>query len=174
MTGIFKNVLLISGTGRKVGKTSFACQIISKNKGLSLTAVKISPHFHLPTNGLIKIDEGNGWIISEETNRHSKKDSSLFLQAGAIKCFYIQCEKEKLSTFAENLKKILPANSPVIIESAGLSEIIKPGIFLLITNNINKSKNNSLSPDQVIFSTGKKFIPNAESFIFDNEWKQIK
>ena len=63
------NLLLIAGTGTKSGKTSLACKIIEQFKNLNITAIKISPHFHETTDGLISISEGEGYAIYEETSK---------------------------------------------------------------------------------------------------------
>jgi len=96
MNQLFENILLIAGSGRNVGKTTFACKIIRAEKEKQIYAVKITPHFHKPTPGLLEFEKGNNWIIYEETNASTKKDSSLFLQSGAKKSFLIQSEREYL------------------------------------------------------------------------------
>ena len=56
----FENILLIAGSGQNVGKTTFACQLIQNVQNQKPIAVKITPHFHKLTPGLIKIAEGKG------------------------------------------------------------------------------------------------------------------
>jgi len=53
----------------------------------------------------------------------------------------------KLPVVFEKLIKLLPNNSPIICESGGLRQIIKPGIFLMINNN---KKNNNKIKTQAI------------------------
>ncbi|NQU86311.1 MAG: hypothetical protein HQ541_11170 [Mariniphaga sp.] len=170
----YKNILLISGAGRQVGKTAFVCQIISKLKIHQITAVKISPHFHDPTPGLIHLSKGKGWIINKESNQKNSKDSSLYLQAGVYKSYYVQAEKNCLIEMFEKLKNILPENSPVIIESARLLKIIIPGIsvYIIKDNSIETGKDKLNSkPNITIISNGKTFIPDSEIIIFDQGWK---
>ena len=50
-----KSNLLIAGTGTKSGKTSMACRIIRQFPELKITAIKITPHFHETTTGLLVI-----------------------------------------------------------------------------------------------------------------------
>jgi hypothetical protein len=39
-------ILVVGGSGRKVGKTTVACEIISATRDAHWTAIKISPHSH--------------------------------------------------------------------------------------------------------------------------------
>ncbi|MBK8884338.1 MAG: hypothetical protein IPN67_18855 [Bacteroidales bacterium] len=49
------NLLLIAGTGTKSGKTTMACKIIRQFSELKITAIKITPHFHETTPGLLPV-----------------------------------------------------------------------------------------------------------------------
>ncbi|TAL59958.1 MAG: hypothetical protein EPN88_16615 [Bacteroidetes bacterium] len=80
---LIPNLLLIAGTGTKSGKTSIACRIISQFKILNITAIKISPHLHEVTPGLIPLIEKKGYSVYEETNRNTSKDTSRMLHSGA-------------------------------------------------------------------------------------------
>ena len=70
------NLLLIAGTGTKSGKTSMACRIISQFPELKITAIKITPHFHETTAGLLPFRKKHGYAIYEETERNGFKDTS--------------------------------------------------------------------------------------------------
>ena len=54
------NLLIIAGIGNKSGKTSMACRIIEQFKTLDIVSVKITPHFHETTPGLVPIVEKKG------------------------------------------------------------------------------------------------------------------
>ena len=73
---IVPNLLLIAGTGIKSGKTTIACRIIEQFSNLNITAIKISPHFHVTTLGLNIIYEEEGYAIYKETNSDATKDTS--------------------------------------------------------------------------------------------------
>ncbi len=66
-----QNLLLVAGTGTKSGKTSLACRIITQFRDLGITAVKITPHFHETTPGLLARYEEQGFAIYEETDMNS-------------------------------------------------------------------------------------------------------
>lgn len=162
----FENIILIAGSGRNVGKTTFGCGIIRAAKKQKIVAVKITPHFHEATAGLIEIERGNGWNISEETNAASKKDSSLFLKNGAKKSYFIQAKEEKLGDAFDAIKKYLRNEELVIVESAALHKIIEPALFVFILPD-GKVIKKEIEPilekaDLIVVSNGKQFFPSPK------------
>ena len=136
------NLLLIAGTGTKSGKTSLACKIIEQFKDLNIIGIKISPHFHETTEGLISISEDTGYAIYEETDRKSTKDTSRMLRAGASKVYFAKVWDEQLMNVFNKIMKYVPSDGPVICESPALRNFIEPGLFMIITSDtINKHKN---------------------------------
>jgi hypothetical protein len=130
------NILLVAGTGRNVGKTSFICEVIRKvSDQQKVVAVKISPHAHKKSYGEDLLKSNNNFIISEETDLDSKKDSSRMLRAGAHQVFYIQALDYDLSIVFEELNKLIPDDSAIICESGGLRFIIEPGLFIVCKGN---------------------------------------
>jgi uridine kinase len=79
---LIPNLLLIAGTGTRSGKTSMACRIIEQFSDLKITAIKISPHIHERTDGLIPKTEKKGYSVYEETNSNTSKDTSRMLNSG--------------------------------------------------------------------------------------------
>lgn len=129
----FPNMILIAGDGRNVGKTTLARQIIRymSHRG-NVTGIKTSPHFHAINDDLDVLYKTSDYIVAEEKG-HSEKDSSLFLQAGAKKVFFIMAKQEYLaeafSTITNKLDKQI-----IVAESGGLNEFIEAGIFFFIRN----------------------------------------
>lgn len=137
----YPNLLLIAGTGRNTGKTSLACSIIKKiSKKTQLVGLKISPHFHGETEGLIRRYSGEGFNIYEETSKRTGKDSSLMLNAGASRVYYIETEDNHLLLAFEHLQSILDTNIPLVCESPGLGKLIKAGVFIITDHNNNQKK----------------------------------
>lgn len=135
------NLLIIAGTGTKSGKTSLACRIIEQFKELGITAVKITPHFHETTEGLIVLSENKSYSIYEETNRNSSKDTSRMLNAGADKVYFAKVYDDQLLTAFLEIMKEIPVGNPVICESPALRNFAEPGLFLITTSEtINKHK----------------------------------
>ena len=132
MARLLKNLLLISGSGRNVGKTSFIREVITQNIGQHLIAIKITPHFHEPTSGLNSIVINDNYRIFQETDSTSEKDSSLFLHSGAEKVYYIQTTDAYLEeAFSIVINKAKP-DQPIITESAALRKYIVPGLYIFI------------------------------------------
>ncbi len=131
----FPNILLVAGNGRNVGKTWLACRIIEKlSQNQNVTAIKISSHYH-PEDADNIIIQNDRFIISSETKINSK-DSSLMLQAGAEKVYFIMVSQPHLLEAFNFLKDELK-NKIVVCESGGLVELINPGIFLFVNKKGN-------------------------------------
>lgn len=114
-----QGLLLISGSGQKVGKTSLACEVIEKYKAKGIVALKISPHFHeLPEDSQI-ISSGRDFRIIRET-QNNNKDSSRMLMAGALKSFYVQSTDKAIAEVMDGLQEEI-AGRPVVCESGGLT-----------------------------------------------------
>lgn len=146
------SLLLISGDGRNTGKTSLATLIIQKFATISeIIALKISPHFHDLTPGLIPVCSADHFSLYIEENSDTNKDTSRMLRAGANKSYLLQANKEYLKkgfeTFIENIQK----NIPIICESTGLAEIVKPDVRFHLLNK--KAQNISHR------ETEQEFIP---------------
>lgn len=131
-TIIQSNMLIIAGDGRNVGKTFIACKSIEHlAKNHKVVAVKITPHFHdyNPENALIVKED---FVILQEDDI-TNKDSSLMLQAGAEKVFFVMCKRDKLrEAFSYLSLEIM--DHPVVIESGGLHQIIRPQLFWFVKN----------------------------------------
>lgn len=170
----FENILLIAGTGQNVGKTTLVCQILKSEKAKKPVAVKITPHFHKTTPGLIELEKGENWILFEETDTTSGKDTSLYLQNGAVKSYLILAYDEALGIAFSAIKKFLPFNIPVVIESAALINFIVPGLFLMVSREGFQLKEESKTlfnkADLSILSDGKNFTPTIGKIAFEDGW----
>jgi hypothetical protein len=130
------NLLLIAGTGTKSGKTSMACRIISQFPELKITAIKITPHFHETTPGLLALSEGKGYAIYEETERNGFKDTSRMLDAGADKVYFAKVWDDQLFGVFLEIMKSVPENAPVICESPALRNFAEPGVFVIMNSKV--------------------------------------
>ena len=169
------NILLVAGSGRNVGKTTFICQLLDSMQGMKPIAIKISPHFHEQTKKLKVLSENKNYQIFEETRRDSSKDSSRYLKHGAKKSFYIQSKDEHLLDVFIALFPFLDAESPILIESASMHKYIQGGLFVFIYNDKKETKPtmqaNLRIADIVIQSDGKEFTMKTNQIKFDKEWK---
>ena len=142
------NILMIGGNARHSGKTSLACGVIRKFSarheliGLKVTGIKPgTDEFH----GNHKDEPSQPYTILEETERHSEKDTSQMIQAGAARVFYIRtddaCLNEAISRFLQ-----IAGNCPVVCESRSLRSLVQPGVYLLMMRDLmgEQPKNMSL------------------------------
>jgi len=117
------------------------CRIIEQFNKLTVTAIKISPHFHETTAGLISISEKTGYSIYEETDRDTSKDTSRMLNSGAHKVFFAKVWDDRLVYVFNKIMGYVPSNAPVICESPALRNFIEPGVFIIMTSKtVNKNK----------------------------------
>lgn len=137
---LIPNLLLIAGTGNKSGKTSMACRIIESFPDLAITAIKITPHFHETTEGLIASAESYGYSIYEETNSESGKDTSRMLHSGAARVYFAKVWDNKLLEAFLRIMEKTEAGTPVICESPALRNYTEPGVFIIMTSDTNYNK----------------------------------
>jgi len=167
--------MLISGSGRNVGKTSFIRRVIRQNAGQKLVAIKITPHFHEPSSGLSPIIVTENYRVFTETDISSGKDSSLFLQAGAEHVYYIQSTDAYLEEAFSIVSDHLSPDQPIIVESAALRKFIVPELYVFIQKNYEEVKPSALEmqklADRIVYSDSGQFSNDPTSFIFDQTWK---
>jgi len=141
----YPNILLISGTGRNVGKTSFAVSLIRRHRNLNITAVKISPHFHeFDAEKEDVLYKSDNVIIIEEHQTDTGKDSAKFLDAGAARVLFIMVQDSYLPQAFRKLLEIVNPKNPMIIESGAMRNILIPGQFLLFSHANNTEIKNSI------------------------------
>ena len=157
-----------------MGKTFLACKIIEQISKISeVTGIKISSHFHPVKKDNVLI-ETNEFIIVKETEI-SGKDSSLMLQAGAIKVYFVMAAQENLQNAFLWLNKVLPEEA-IVCESGGLGEIADPGVFLFVKNTddqIVKKGYVQFSP-RIVENNGENFDFNIRDISFDNNRFSLK
>jgi len=167
--------MLVSGSGRNVGKTSFIRRVIRQNAGQKLVAIKITPHFHEPSSGLSPITITENYRVFKETDLTSGKDSSLFLQAGAEQVFYIQSKDVYLKEAFRIISDQLSPDQPMIIESAALRKFIVPELYLFIQQNYEEVKPSAMEmqklADAIVYSDSGQFSTDPSIYIFDQTWK---
>ena len=129
----YQNILLIGGTGRNVGKTTFACKLINKFKEQEVVGMKISPHMHDIQNAKNILSSNDKFLILKETNTDGKKDSSKMLNSGASEVFYIQAVDVALYDAFCFLQNNFIKDRIAICESAALAKFIKPAVHFCIT-----------------------------------------
>jgi hypothetical protein len=169
--------MLIAGTGKKVGKTALACNIIGNFKELGIVGIKITHHFYELDGEYREIAITPQFTITEELQPADSKDSRRMKRAGARKVYYIQCADNNLGSIIQYIPE-LSENSitPVVCESGALRNFIKPGLFILVKcNDTAEIKPEALplfkNVDKVVSFENNKFDFDFNSINFqNNQW----
>jgi hypothetical protein len=151
---VVPNLLLVAGTGNKSGKTTLACSIIEQFSSKGIIGVKITPHFHETTPGLILLKERQGYSIYEETDPGTDKDTSRMLKAGSARVFFAKVTDNNLAAAFSEILEFIPSGTPVVCESPALRYYAEPGVFVIMrseNNNNNKNINVLLDLPHVMF-----------------------
>ncbi len=163
----WNNLLLIAGTGKNVGKTTLARKLIKNvSKTQLVIGLKISPHKHTESKEAQQKYIHPHFSIYEEFDKEGTKDSSRMLKAGASRVFYVEAEDRFIGHAIEKLKADFGKNTPIVCESGGLRNFVKPSLFLICRNKKNpeQEKHQPLieKADQIL-----KFKRKKNKFNFD-------
>jgi len=170
-------LLLIAGTGRNTGKTTFACQILRKFSPVkTIYSIKITPHFHRNVQSGKVILQTSNLYIAEETDSTTRKDSSLMLKSGAVKSFFVIATDDHLMEAFQKIVQLIPSDSFIVCESGGLRHHVVPDLFFMM----NKTGGEMIKPsaeklmllaDRVITFDGEKNDFDLDTIeITDNRW----
>ena len=139
-----------------------------------LVAIKITPHFHEPTIGLVSLFETDNSRIYKETDFSAGKDSSLFLQAGAETVFYIQSTDAFLEEAFNLATAQLTPEQPIVIESVRLRTIMAPEMFVFMQKNFEDVNPSSMEmhklADVIVLSDSGQFNIDPATITFDQSW----
>jgi len=170
-----ERIILLSGNGQNVGKTTFACHLIQHLKKLNqqVYALKISPHFHTqaPPNCIFSDER---YILSLEKDSKTGKDSSRYVEAGAHESFILQVRDEYLLEAIHYTFSMIPKEVIVIIESGAFRRLMKPALFLFLMRNKNDELKESAKglpelADKIIIFDGQGFDTSMDSIQWENK-----
>jgi hypothetical protein len=158
------HLILISGAGRNVGKTTLGCAIIEiLSKKVEVTSIKISKHLHPLTEKQRVILQKSGLIITEELDRGSSKDSSRFLRSGATHSFFVMADDDHFTELAVWVKQNLTGS--VICETGHLGNFIIPNVAFYIENEYKEKQVKCNFPYFNVRFNGEVFTPSIEETI---------
>lgn len=138
-----KDLLIVAGGGRNVGKTEFVCRLIEQISirheiyGLKVSAIH-------PDEAIFHGDHSTQQFstsLYEETRYDQEKDTSRMLRAGARKVFYLHGDDERIRVGFQEFQRMIPAAAPVICESGSLWKYVRPGLLVLV-----KGANDEIKP----------------------------
>ncbi len=175
------NILIVSGEGRNVGKTILACNIISKfSRDYKIIGLKLTPYIHENVGNAEVVIVNEDFVLYEETENYTRKDSSRMLAAGAHKAYLLQVSDEKLRKGFETFMSLIETDDLVVCESGRLHKIINPGISLFLrhiscqTEAIRKQLPEPGTTRIVNFAINSFDIDLNSIRIENNRWKLIE
>jgi hypothetical protein len=110
-----------------------------------VAAIKISPHIHRISPGLVAVSEQKRFSIYRETDSSTGKDTSRMLKCGAEIVYYVSVTDE--GSLPEAFFKtigLVGKERPVICESPSLIRYVEPGMFAIMIGD-NSDNTNDIS-----------------------------
>ena len=133
------DMVMIGSTGRNVGKTEFACELIRRHvPQVRVTAVKITtirdgdqvcPHGADGCGACAAF--GGRFALSEERDATLAKDTGRMLKAGAQRVLWLRAREEHLAEGVAALLATIPEGGAVICETNAARGVLVPGLFLV-------------------------------------------
>jgi hypothetical protein len=126
-------IVVVGGSGRRVGKTSLLCGILSAFPEYRWIAAKITSHEH-----------GKRETIWEETTRGSGTDTARYLAAGAGRAFLVTAADAKLP-IAE-IWNAIDSDKNVIFESNRIAGALTPDLCIGVLGGSEMESKSSFEP----------------------------
>jgi hypothetical protein len=149
-------MIQIGSTGRNSGKTTIAKAIISENRQLApiygLKIITISGAKGKCQRGetgcgiCTSIDEG--YELIEEKNNRGSKDTMQLLRAGCEKVYLLKVFYDHLLEGFLAFQALVPRKALIVCESNSVREVIKPGLFIMMSNQKGMKKTAAKVIDQ--------------------------
>lgn len=129
-------IVVVGGHTRNIGKTSVVAGLIAALPELQWTAFKVTQFGH----GLCSVNGGpcecetdaHTVAVTEERSATSGTDTSRFLAAGAVRCFWVRTRQGQLAEAMPRVRKELAASTHAILESNSIVRFLKPDIYLTV------------------------------------------
>jgi len=178
------NMLLVGSAGSNAGKTQLACAVLRKfGKNHRITAIKVTT-IRPSSDRCPRGGEGCGlcaefkgdFDITRETDRHSHKDTTRLLAAGAFEVFWLRVKQSHLAQGLASLLAAVGRHLPCICESNSAREVIEPAVFLMTKNKGAGTWKDSARAirglaDRIVSSDGKSFDLDLDSLqLHQSRW----
>ena len=153
-------VVVVGGHTRNIGKTSVVAGIIAALPQYHWTAFKITQYGH----GLCSAHgepcacetASHTVAISEEHDAATGTDSARFLQAGAVRSFWVRTRQGYLAEAMPRIRKELERAENAIFESNSVLRFLRPDLYLSV-----------LHPSIADFKpSAQYFLDRADAIVF--------
>jgi len=164
-------MLMIGSAGANAGKTELACAVLRKFSRLDQAIVGIKVTTINEKDGQCpRGGEGCGacssldgvYLITEETDPDSGKDTSRLLAAGASRVYWLRILRKHIDEGFAALLDVLGPDAISICESNSLRHVVEPGLFLVAVRKDARTWKPSAMEvrkfaDRIIVSDGSSF-----------------
>lgn len=162
-----KNIIVVGGTYRNLGKTEFICSLLKRFNEKDIVVMKIKTRY--PGDGKFhgrgkRLE--SGYLIRREDSTEGMEDSKRLLDAGASSVLYIRSRAEKLG---EAMEEALAATKKqlIICESNSVVDVLSPAAYIMIIGPDRERYKPSSTrlmdkADIIIKSSGMSFDINPE------------
>ncbi len=131
-------IVVVGGHTRNIGKTSVVAAIIAALPQYNWTAFKITQYGHgiCSANGepCDCENDTHSLAVTEERSKASDTDSARFLQAGALRAFWVRTRQGQLAEAMPRIRKELDTAENAILESNSILRFIQPDMYLTVLN----------------------------------------
>ncbi|UCE49201.1 MAG: hypothetical protein JSW47_03485 [Phycisphaerales bacterium] len=177
-----EGMLMIGSAGAKVGKTELACAILRKfsQSGEEIVGIKVTTinekDGQCPRGG-----EGCGvcssldgvYVITEETDPASGKDTARLLAAGASQVYWLRVLRTHIEEGFAALVDVLGPGATSICESNSLRHVVEPGLFFIaVRKGAGTWKPSALEvkkfADRIVVSDGSSYDFDIDRITLEN------
>jgi hypothetical protein len=172
MCAKYSSVLIIGGNARKSGKTTFVCNVLNHfGKDKPLVALKITLYNDKKIlQSHYDLEKEKEYHEIRETKVSGKKDSSRYVEAGAMEGWFIAAMDNESNSekIMERIDFLLESSRMLIIESNRMRKKMDPGLFIMVNQKEKEDKSGAkafqqmsdfvVEPDSIEFNEIQKYI----------------
>ncbi len=129
-------IVVVGGGTRNIGKTSVVAGLIRALPAMRWTAFKITQFGHgvCSANGeACDCETADHTIaVSEERSDASGTDSARYLEAGAVRSFWVRTRQGQLAEAMPRIRKELAQVENAVIESNSVVRFLRPDLYLSV------------------------------------------
>jgi hypothetical protein len=130
------SVVVVGGNTRNIGKTSVVAGLIAAMPEMRWTAIKITQFGHgvCSANGEpCDCETADHTVaVSEERERGTGTDSSRYLDAGALRSYWVRTRQGQLHEAMPRVRKLIAEAENVVIESNSVLRFLQPDVSLSV------------------------------------------
>ena len=154
-------IVVVGGQTREIGKTSVVAGLIAALPEGRWSAFKITQFGHgvcSASGEPCDCETADHTVaVSEERERGTGTDSSRYLDAGAVRSFWVRTRMGQLSEAMPRLRKEFERSENVIVESNSLLRFLKPDVYLSVLDDSSSDFKES----------AKRYLDRADALVVD-------